>query len=116
MKATAVTVSVGVRDLDRAVAWYRMALGLKEPDLRPAEGLVEFDLGAFWLQLAQAPRRAGVGGIGVNVSVEDVRALQARLDDAGLEVSGVERYEGAVEFCELTDPDGNTIGFVTELV
>jgi hypothetical protein len=30
-------------------------------------------------------------------------------------VSDLERYEGVVEFFELRDPDGNTIGFVTEL-
>jgi catechol 2,3-dioxygenase-like lactoylglutathione lyase family enzyme len=115
MRVTAVTVSVGVRDLDRAVAWYQAALDLGEPDVRPADGLVEFDLGSFWLQLAEAPDRAGVRGVGVNVSVGDVRELRARLSAAGLVVSEVERFDGAVDFCELTDPDGNTIGFVTEL-
>ena len=116
MRATAVTVSIGVRDLDGAVAWYRRAFGLGEPDVIPADGLVEFDLGVFWLQLAEVPERAGLGGFGVNISVEDVHALQAHLLASGFEVSPVVRYEGAVDFCELTDPDGNTIGLVTELM
>lgn len=115
MRAAAVTVSVGVRDLDQAVSWYRAALGLGEPDLVPAEGLVEFDLGAVWLQLALAPDRAGVRGIGVNISVADVRVLQMQLRVAGLKVSDVQRFEGAVDFCELIDLDGNAIGLVTEL-
>lgn len=51
----------------------------------------------------------------MNVSVGDVRELRARLSASGLVVSEVERFDGAVDFCELTDPDGNTIGFVTEL-
>ena len=115
VKAMAVTVSIGVRDLERAVSWYQAALGLGEPDLVPAEGLIEFDLGAFWLQLAQAPTRSGTSGIGVNISVEDVRALQAQLRSLRLDVSDVQHFEGAVDYCELTDPDGNKIGLVTEL-
>lgn len=109
------TISIGVRDLARAVRWYQAALRLGVPDLVPMEGLVEFDLGAFWLQLAEAPARAGVEGVGVNISVEDVHALHEQLLGLGLDVGEVQRFDGAVDYCELTDPDGNTIAFVTEL-
>ncbi|MBF4574294.1 VOC family protein [Herbiconiux sp. VKM Ac-1786] len=115
MEARAVTVGVPVRDLGRAVEWYRAAFGLGEPDLVPMEGLVEFDLGAFWLQLATAPERAGHAGLTVNISVADAGGLRGELAGKGLAVSALERFEGVVEFFSLTDLDGNTIGFVTEL-
>jgi catechol 2,3-dioxygenase-like lactoylglutathione lyase family enzyme len=115
MRATGVTVGIPVRDLDRATAWYRSAFQLGDPDLQPVEGLVEFDLGPFWLQLAHRPQDAGGRGITVNLSVADAGAERQRLADLGHDVSDLERYEGVVEFFELRDPDGNTIGFVTEL-
>ena len=115
MEARAVTVGIPVRELGPAVEWYRAAFGLGEPDLVPMEGLAEYDLGAFWLQLAAAPERAGREGLTVNISVADAGGLREELAGKGLEVSEVERYEGVVEFFALTDLDGNTIGFVTEL-
>ena len=115
MRARAVTVAVPVRDLDRAIAWYQAALELSEPDLVPMDGLAEFDLGPFWLQLALAPERAGSHGVSINISVEDASAERRRLATTGLSVSEVQRFEGVVEYFELTDLDGNKIGFVTEL-
>lgn len=114
MKANAVTVGIPVSNLDNAVLWYQRALELGAPDQIPFDGLVEFDLGAFWLQLAASPA-AGSGGISLNISVESAAAEQSRLASLGLTVSELERYEGVVEHFELTDPDGNKIGFVTEL-
>ena len=114
MKANAVTVGIPVSNLDDAVLWYQRAFELGKPDQIPLEGLVEFDLGAFWLQLA-ASSAAGSGGISVNISVESAAAEQCRFVNLGLTVSELERYQGVVEFFELTDPDGNKIGFVTEL-
>jgi len=79
------------------------------------EGLVEFDLGPFWLQLALAPELAGHDGISVNISVDSASTERDRLAALGLDVTDVQRVEGVVEFFELTDLDGNKIGFVTEL-
>jgi catechol 2,3-dioxygenase-like lactoylglutathione lyase family enzyme len=115
MDAKAVTVGIPVRDIDRATEWYRAALSLGEPDQIPLDGLVEFDLGPFWLQLATAPELAGREGITVNISVADATELRRALESRGLTVSDMQRFEGVVEFFELTDPDGNKIGFVTEL-
>ena len=116
MKATAVTVGVPVRDLDSAIAWYQRALELGDPDQIPMPGIVEFDLGAFWLQLFVSPEAAGSTGLSLNVSVESASGEHARLAALGLTVSEFQRFEGAVEYFELTDLDGNTIAFVTELV
>ncbi len=115
MEAKAVTVGIPVRDLESAVSWYRAAFDLGEPDQVPMEGLVEFDLGSFWLQLALAPQLAGQEGLSVTISVEDASKEQASFVERGLGVTEVQRVEGVVDFFELTDPDGNRIGFVTEL-
>lgn len=115
MEAKTVTVGIPVRDLPRAITWYRFAFDLGEPDQLPVDGLAEFDLGAFWLQLAVAPRLAGQEGISVNISVADARLERRNLSAKGLTVSELQRIEGVVEFFELTDLDSNKIGFVTEL-
>ncbi|MCU1407102.1 MAG: hypothetical protein JWQ43_3405 [Glaciihabitans sp.] len=116
MNINAVTVGIPVNDLDAAIAWYRSALELDGLELSPVEGVAELDLGPFWLQLALAPELAGQEGISMNLSVPNATEEQARLAGLGLDVSEVQRFEGVVEFFELTDPDGNKIGFVTELV
>lgn len=114
MKANEVTVGISVSNLDEAILWYQRAFELGEPDQIPFDGLVEFDLGAFWLQLSVSPV-TGAGGISVNISVESAGEERRRFVDLGLTVSDLEIYEGVVEFFELTDPDGNKVGFVTEL-
>lgn len=115
MKAETVTLGIPVRDLDRSIAWYQSAFELGETDQVPMDGLAEFNLGAFWLQLALAPELAGSEGISVNISVKNASAEQQRFAGHGLIVSELQCVEGVVEFFELTDPDGNKIGFVTEL-
>lgn len=115
MKLNDVTFGMPVRNLAAAIDWYRSALELDAPGLEPLDGLVEFDMGSFWLQLALDPRRAGVEGASINISVEDAAAEQQRMAAMGLEVTDLQRFDGVVDFFELTDPDGNKIGFVTEL-
>lgn len=63
------TVGLPVRDVAAATEFYRTAFELGEPDLIPVQGLVEFDLDSFWLQLVAAPDRAGKRGLTVNISV-----------------------------------------------
>lgn len=115
MKITAATVGIPVRDLDASVEWYRAALELGDVELVPMDGLVEFDLGPVWLQLNRDPGNAGREGISINLSVDDAATERDRLAGLGLDVTEVTRYEGVVDFFALTDPDGNQIGFVTEL-
>jgi catechol 2,3-dioxygenase-like lactoylglutathione lyase family enzyme len=115
MRPTSVAVGIPVTDLDRAVGWYQKAFELGEPDLRPMDGLVEFDLGPFWLQLTVSPESAGVAGVSVNLSVGDAAGERQRFAGLGLSVSELQHIEGVVDYFELTDPDGNRLGFVTEL-
>ncbi|AIY00222.1 hypothetical protein ART_0623 [Arthrobacter sp. PAMC 25486] len=51
----------------------------------------------------------------MNISIKNAAAEQQGFAEKGLVVSELQRFEGVVEFFELTDPDGNKIGFVTEL-
>ncbi|WP_104082890.1 hypothetical protein [Cryobacterium sp. Y11] len=81
------TVTVGVRDLDRAIALYQSAVELGETDQITLDGLAEFDLGAFWLQLALAPDLAGRDGISVNISVQNAAVERERFVDQGLTVT-----------------------------
>ena len=46
---------------------------------------------------------------------QDASAERQRFADQGLSVTELQRFEGVGEFFELTDLDGNKIGFVTEL-
>jgi len=115
MKFNEVTVGIPVSDLPSAKAWYQGAFDLEEPDLEPLLELAEYNLGSFWLQLAESPDSSGAPGITVTISVDDAAATHRDLAAKGLAVSDVQRFEGVVEFFELTDPDGNIIGFVTEL-
>ena len=45
----------------------------------------------------------------VNISVQDASAERQRFADQGLTVTELQRFEGVVEFFELTDLDGNKI-------
>ena len=96
MKAETVTVGVPVRDLDLAIAWYQSAFELGEPDQIPLDGLAEFDLSAFWLQLALAPELAGRGGISVNISVQDASVERQRFADQDLSVTELQRFLGSL--------------------
>jgi predicted enzyme related to lactoylglutathione lyase len=115
MELQSVAVGIPVNDLTLAVAWYQRAFELGEPDLTPMDGLVEFDLGPFWLQLAESPEAAGVEGVSVNLSVADASAERQRFADLGLSVSELQHIEGVVDYFELIDLDGNKLGFVTAL-
>jgi len=115
MRPKSVSVGIPVKNLELAITWYQRAFDLGEPDLLPMPGLVEFDLGSFWLQLAESPESAGVAGVSVNMSVTDAAAERQRFAELGLSVSDLQHIEGVVDYFELTDLDGNVLGFVTEL-
>ena len=49
------TVGLPVNDLLRAMRWYQQVFELGEPDLHPADGVLEFQVGPVWLQLSMSP-------------------------------------------------------------
>ena len=49
------TVGLPVNDLLRAMRWYQQVFELGEPDLQPADRVLEFQVGPVWLQLSMSP-------------------------------------------------------------
>jgi catechol 2,3-dioxygenase-like lactoylglutathione lyase family enzyme len=115
MDVTSVTVGLPVSDLTAAMHWYRRVLDLPDPDLEPAEGVVEFALGPVWLQLGEEPTaRSGAEAV-LRLGVADVARERERLLGLGVAVGPVEHVEGAVDYVDLCDPDGNRLSLYSLL-
>jgi predicted enzyme related to lactoylglutathione lyase len=104
-----VTVGLPVSDLGRAVRWYQEVFGLGEPDLAPADGVLEFQVGPVWLQLSAAPPAPSATGTVTRFGVADAGAERSRLARLGVAVGPLEHVEGAVDYFDFTDPDGNRL-------
>ena len=111
-KVTALSYIVPVRDLDRAVAFYKTAFGLEE--VFRAEQIVfvgmpgtDTALGVF-LDPATAgsgPRTVGFHvdhAIDLNDAVRDVESAGGKIIERGEHAPGV-------PFARFTDPDGNEL-------
>src|ERR1700742_31114 len=117
MDVTSVTVGLPVSDLPRAVQWYQRVFDLGEPDLNPADGVLEFQVGPVWLQLSAAPATGSgagpatrpEGGPVTRFGVGDAAAERARLSRLGIAAGSLEHVEGAVDYFGFPDPDGNQL-------
>ncbi|WP_306359873.1 VOC family protein [Nocardia sp. CC227C] len=113
MNPTEVTVNIPVRDLAAATRWYERILDRSGPDLKPIEGVAEYDMGGWWLQLGEGE---DVGGPWVlRFAVADAHAERDRLVGLGVDVDPMVHVEGLVDYCEFSDPDGNRLSLYTEL-
>ncbi len=110
-----VTVGLPVTDLERSVEWYRRAFELDDPDLEPAEGIVEFRIGGIWLQLADAESGPAGAAAVVRFGVQDVAVERARLAGLGVAVGALDRVDGILEYFDFADPDGNRLSLYAEL-
>ena len=115
MEIVSVTIGLPVTDLAESIDWYRRVLELPEPDLEPAEGVVEWRVGPVWLQLMEAEGASTGCSAVLRLGVADVRARREQLLAAGVDVGAVEHVPGAVDYVDVTDPDGNTLSLYTEL-
>jgi hypothetical protein len=100
--------SLAVKDLSAAAAWYEALLG-RPAESRPMPGVAEwrFPHGG-WLQVYQAPERAGNGS--VTLAVTDLDGLLPHLDKLGIDTS--RRTSGPkVKTVMIVDPDGNHVAF-----
>ena len=111
MRCTSVTIGVPVRDLDTACRWYESLLEREGPDLRPAPGIVEYEVGGCWLQLFEG--EAGAGGWVLRIGVPELGAERRRLIALGIAAGEVVEIEGVIAFCDLRDPDGNRLSLYT---
>lgn len=77
--------------------------------------MVEFELGPVWLQLWEdVTTRSGaecVPGFGV----ADAKSEHARLVSLGVVVRPLEHVDGAVDYFDFIDPDGNALNFYSVL-
>jgi glyoxylase I family protein len=102
---------VPVADIDTARDWYERLLG-RTPDNHPMEGLAEWrvtDTG--WLQVWEDPDRAGTALL--NFAVDDLAVHLDDLASRGLSPGEVQTVNKGVQLTAVTDPDGNTITFIS---
>jgi catechol 2,3-dioxygenase-like lactoylglutathione lyase family enzyme len=100
-------VSVPTRDLERAVAFYRDVLGLKESEFSEGELETLNVTLSFWSPEADGePFQANTAGVALRVA--DVEAAVEEFRAAGGEVIGVED-SGVCHMGFVKDPDGNVL-------
>ncbi len=104
-----------VRDMDRACAFYRDALGLPEAPTpgSGSPGWNTFDCAGLILALHILPEGDSAEGpmphAGLNLEVDDLDAAVAELQGAGGTLRALHEAGGGVpvRVAEVADPDGN---------
>jgi catechol 2,3-dioxygenase-like lactoylglutathione lyase family enzyme len=106
------TVWYGVRDLDRALAFYTGKLGFTE---------LYRDEDARWMRLAWDGTELAVAetpeatGAVLAVAVDDVKEEADRLRKAGVDVGVVVEIPGMIRLLDVFDPDGNRLQLTQDL-
>ena len=101
-----VLASVAVKDVESAIGWYERLLG-KPPESTPMPEVAEWKFPhGGWLQVYQAPERAGEGSFTLAVSSLD--EIAAHVQSLGIDTSQRTSSE-RVKTLMITDPDGNHI-------
>lgn len=104
--------SLAVKDLADAARWYERLFD-RNADTAPMKELLEWKFeGGGWLQLYEAPDRAGKGSC--TLSVTDLHVQVSRLKQAGFETGEVMHNE-MVKVMMIKDPDGNSIALAESL-
>ena len=111
MKLTGIHhVSILVSDMERAAAWYRQALGLKEVK-RPSNFVTPvrwFELGEQQIHLIPSEKPDHVSPRHFALRVRDVPAARAYFREHGIRTEETTPIPGADRFF-IADPDGNRI-------
>jgi PhnB protein len=123
-----ITPHIVVRDAERAVDWYKRALGAEERERIPLPGgklmSVELAFGDSTVMLADEFPEAGVlsplsvGGTSVvlNISTDDVDSLWQRAVDAGAEVlQPLQDAFWGERHGQITDPFGHRWGMAQHI-
>ncbi|MBF4588510.1 MULTISPECIES: VOC family protein [unclassified Curtobacterium] len=108
MEITSVTVGLPVTDLEASCLWYGAVFERVDPDLEPAEGVAEYEIGGIWIQLVE-DAGAEENAVLVRFGVDDVAAQHRRIAALGIDVGPVEHVDGAVDWFDVHDPDGNVL-------
>lgn len=107
------TVVYHVNDLDRAKAWYSLALGIEPYFDQPF--YVGFNVGGY--ELGLDPDMTGItigaGGVGAYWGVSDCEAAFNRLVElGGSPLNPVQEVGEGIRVASATDPFGNVIGII----
>ncbi|MBT1543973.1 VOC family protein [Curtobacterium aurantiacum] len=108
MDITSVTVGLPVTDLEASCLWYGAVFERTEPDLEPEDGVAEYEVGGIWIQL-YVDEQAEENPVSVRFGVDDVAAEHARIGALGIDIGPVECVDGAVDWFDVRDPDGNVL-------
>jgi len=113
MDITSATIGITVSQLALSQLWYQAVFELDAPDLAPVDGIVEYEVGGIWIQLNEEPDAPPASGVVLRFGVSDVALEHTRLELLGVDVSPIVHVDGAVDFFDLADPDGNTLSLYT---
>ncbi len=112
-------IAVNVKDLDRAVAFYRDALGMRP--LFQVPKLAFFDCGGIRLMLSlpETPEFDHAASV-IYYKVDDIRAAHAALRGRGVSFDGephvvarLPAHDLWMAFCR--DPEGNVLALMSEV-
>jgi catechol 2,3-dioxygenase-like lactoylglutathione lyase family enzyme len=105
-----VEVVLYVREMERALRFYRDTLGLNVEFESPH--WTTFRTGACTLALHATERREpGIAEPDPTFLVADAPAERARLKSSGVEVTELRRPISGIEVFDARDPDGNRLSF-----
>ena|SRR5688572_1479691 len=112
------TASMGVKDLDRSIAWYRDVLGFtllyKIDEMAWCEmstGVDRVNVG-----LSQVEKVAPEGGATLTWGVKDIKSARKTLEGAKVRFDGdTMTIEGMVMLATFFDPDGNKMMLFQDL-
>ncbi|PYY49221.1 VOC family protein [Curtobacterium sp. MCLR17_043] len=97
-----------VSDIEASCLWYGAVFERTEPDLEPEDGVAEYEVGGIWIQL-YVDEQAEENPVSVRFGVDDVAAQHARIGALGIDIGPVECVDGAVDWFDVRDPDGNVL-------
>lgn len=114
-------IALTVRDVPRAVRFYRDTLGVRQLDIPAPPSMAFFDCGGVRLMLS-LPEQADVqpGTTVLYFTVPDIHAAAKTLTERGISLAGGPHLVARMSDHELwmaffTDPDGNPIAFMCEM-
>jgi predicted enzyme related to lactoylglutathione lyase len=106
-------VSIATQDLERAAAFYRETLELRQTVYAPERNHAEFDTGTVTFSVID-PVKMGIGAFQPNpnlfaLQVDDVAAARSTLEERGVEFIGDIFDTSVCHMAFFKDPDGNAL-------
>jgi predicted enzyme related to lactoylglutathione lyase len=105
-------VTIGTRDIDRAVGFYRDVVGLEESKQWGSMPAYEFETGNLTIALMQTDAfgiEFSPNPVPIAFHVDDFDAAKAQLESRGVEFKGDTIDSGVCYQAIFEDPDGNVL-------